>query len=58
MKGKECPALVPVSGILLRYVAEAEVWPRQCVFSERLKIKDVSVNKSEVEKPEPVAQLK
>lgn len=49
---------MPGSGILLGYMAEAVAWPRQGIFSERLKIKDVNVNKSEVEKPEPVAQLK
>ena len=49
---------MPGSGILLGYVVEAMAWPRQGIFSESLKIKDVSVSKSEVEKPEPVAQLK
>lgn len=39
------------------YVVEAEAWPRQGSFSERLEIKDVRMNHSEVEKPEPVAQL-
>lgn len=35
-------------------MVESEACPRQGIFSERLKIKGVSANNSEVEKPERV----
>lgn len=43
--------------MLPRDMVETEARPRQGVFSERLVIKDVSVNHSKVGKPEPVAWL-
>lgn len=55
VKGMECPVLCTRFWHSSQvYMVESEACPRQGIFSERLKIKGVSANNSEVEKPERV----